>query len=63
MKIKRFYSDLGHHLESGKVLVIFGPRQVGKTTEVLEILKEYQPPSHYASVELETTPDILWIDQ
>ncbi|MEK7528893.1 MAG: ATP-binding protein [Patescibacteria group bacterium] len=40
MKIKRFYSDLGQCLESGKVLVIFGPRQVGKTTLVQDFLNK-----------------------
>ena len=40
MKIKRFYSELGKHLETGKVLVIFGPRQVGKTTLVQDFLNE-----------------------
>jgi len=38
MKIKRFYSGLGQHLEKGKALVIFGPRQVGKTTLVQDFL-------------------------
>lgn len=40
MKIKRFYSGLGHYLEKGKVLVIFGPRQVGKTTLLQDYLSE-----------------------
>lgn len=38
MKIKRFYSELGQHLETGKVLAVFGPRQVGKTTLVQDFL-------------------------
>lgn len=40
MKIKRFYSDLNQYLEAGKVLVVFGPRQVGKTTLVQDFLGE-----------------------
>lgn len=40
MKIKRFYSALTQYLEKGKVLVIFGPRQVGKTTLVQDFLNE-----------------------
>ena len=32
MNISRFYSDLNPFLEAGKVLIIYGPRQVGKTT-------------------------------
>lgn len=30
--IPRFYEDLNNYLKPGKVLVIYGPRQVGKTT-------------------------------
>lgn len=32
MKIQRFYRDLRTHLHSNKVLVIYGPRRIGKTT-------------------------------
>lgn len=32
MLIKRYYDDLGHYLSHGKVLVLYGPRRVGKTT-------------------------------
>lgn len=32
MNIPRYYQNLGDYLESNKVLVIYGPRQVGKTT-------------------------------
>jgi predicted AAA+ superfamily ATPase len=35
--IPRFYNDLEKYLEKGRVLVIFGPRRVGKTT----LLKNY----------------------
>ncbi|MFC1504005.1 ATP-binding protein [Spirochaetota bacterium] len=35
--IKRYYDNLDDYLKQGKVLVIYGPRQVGKTT----LLKEY----------------------
>src|SRR4030065_1808794 len=37
MKIPRFYADLGPFLKPNKVLVLYGPRQVGKTT----LLKDY----------------------
>jgi uncharacterized protein len=37
MKLFRTYNDLGAYLKPNKVLVIFGPRQVGKTT----LLKTY----------------------
>ncbi len=36
--IQRYYDDLGRYLQPGKVLVIYGPRQVGKTTLVKEYL-------------------------
>ncbi|MFH1299305.1 MAG: ATP-binding protein [Patescibacteria group bacterium] len=32
MEIQRFYHPLSNHLKPGKALVIYGPRQVGKTT-------------------------------
>lgn len=40
MKIKRFYS-ISDQLKPNKVLVIYGPRQVGKTTLVRDFLNEY----------------------
>lgn len=38
MKIPREYQNLGKFLKPGKVLVIFGPRQVGKTTLLNDFL-------------------------
>jgi len=32
IKITRYYSNLSAYLKPNKVLVIYGPRQVGKTT-------------------------------
>lgn len=37
MKIERFYHDLGSYLVPNKVLIIYGPRRVGKTT----LLQDY----------------------
>jgi predicted AAA+ superfamily ATPase len=37
MKIPRYYADLGSFLKPNKVLVLYGPRQVGKTT----LLEDY----------------------
>lgn len=37
MKIPRYYQNLSQYIKPNKVLVIFGPRQVGKTT----LLKDY----------------------
>ena len=38
MKIERFYHDLTPFLSLGKVLVLYGPRQVGKTTLLTDFL-------------------------
>ena len=40
MKIYRHYHNLEHYLEPGKVLVIYGPRQVGKTTVLKDFLSK-----------------------
>ncbi len=39
MKIKRYYQDVENYLRKDKVLVVYGPRQVGKTTLLLDFLK------------------------
>jgi len=39
MKIPRFYNNLTTFLKPNKVLVIYGPRQVGKTTLIQDFLK------------------------
>ncbi len=38
MKIPRFYQDLGRYIQPNKVLVIYGPRRVGKTTLLTDFL-------------------------
>lgn len=43
MKIPRIYSSLESFLTPGKVLVLYGPRQVGKTT----LLKDYLATTQY----------------
>lgn len=40
MKILRFYQDLDKYLKPGKVLIIYGPRQVGKTTLLNDFLAQ-----------------------
>ena len=37
--IKRFYEDLQGYIRKNKALIIFGPRQVGKTTLLQNFLK------------------------
>ena len=39
MYTKRIYDNLGEYIKSGKVLIIYGPRQVGKTTLIQNYLK------------------------
>lgn len=40
MKITRYFQQLDHFLEPNKVLVIYGPRQVGKTTLIKDFLSK-----------------------
>jgi uncharacterized protein len=42
MFLKRCYSNLSEYIPEGKVLIIYGPRQVGKTTLVNHYLEGYQ---------------------
>ena len=41
MRIPRYYDDLNKYLDKGKILVIFGPRRVGKTNLLNNFLKSY----------------------
>jgi predicted AAA+ superfamily ATPase len=40
--LPRYYKKLSSYLKSGKVLVIYGARRVGKTTLIQEFLAEYE---------------------
>ena len=40
MNLFRYYKDLESYIQPGKVLVIFGPRRVGKTTLINNLLSE-----------------------
>jgi hypothetical protein len=40
--IPRIYDDLGKYLKKNKVLVIYGPRRVGKTTILKNFLEKYK---------------------
>lgn len=42
MLISRIYDDLGKYLQPGKVTLVFGPRQVGKTTLIKHYLSQTQ---------------------
>ncbi len=43
------------------VQIVVGPRQVGKTTAVEQVLKAWRGPSVYASADLPAPPDAFWI--
>lgn len=45
------------------VQVVFGPRQVGKTTMIGQILKELATPSHYVSADGVSSGQQVWISQ
>lgn len=45
------------------VQVITGPRQVGKTTAIQQVLAELAMPSHYAAADLPAPPATEWIAQ
>lgn len=45
------------------IQVILGPRQVGKTTLITQILKEIGIPSHYASADALASTGVIWIEQ
>jgi predicted AAA+ superfamily ATPase len=41
--------------------VVVGPRQVGKTTAVQQLLERWKGPHHYASADLPAAPDSSWL--
>ncbi len=40
MKLPRYYNDLDKYLLKNKVLIIYGPRQDGKTTLLIDYLSK-----------------------
>jgi predicted AAA+ superfamily ATPase len=45
------------------IQVLAGPRQVGKTVLVRQVLEEFAIPNHYASADEPTLRDRTWIEQ
>lgn len=41
--------------------VVVGPRQVGKTTAVRQLVDGWKGPAHYASADLPSPPDATWV--
>lgn len=62
MKIQRFIQhQIEHRLVPGKVVVLLGPRQVGKTTLVRDILAKESPSSSYLFVSGEDRAVQTWL--
>ena len=45
------------------IQVVTGPRQVGKTTAVQQVLKNWSGHSHYGTADLPAPPQPIWIEQ
>jgi len=45
------------------IQVLYGPRQVGKTTAIKQVLEQIEKPSHYASADQPTLRDRAWLEQ
>ena len=59
------YQILRKRLEEPRrfMQVLAGPRQVGKTTLVQQVLEDLQVPSQYASADEPVTKDRVWVEQ
>lgn len=62
---RKYLSDLqGRLLEKRRFIqVVAGPRQVGKTTMVQQLLQKLPFPSHYAAADAVVHTDAVWIEQ
>ncbi|MBK7863699.1 MAG: ATP-binding protein [Archangiaceae bacterium] len=58
-----FVAELRRRLEgaSPHLQVVLGPRQVGKTSGVEQVLERWKGPTHYASADLPAPPDANWL--
>lgn len=45
------------------IQVLYGPRQVGKTTAIKQVLEKISLPSHYASADQPTMRDERWLEE
>jgi predicted AAA+ superfamily ATPase len=51
-------------IEPGRFIqVLFGPRQVGKTTLVYQLLEKCKIPSHFASADAVAASNVVWLEQ
>lgn len=62
---RSMYHVLLRRLEEPRrfVQVLAGPRQVGKTTLIQQVLRDLKAPSHYASADEPVTKDRVWVEQ
>lgn len=65
MKKRLIYSQIFKRLEDKRrfIQVLLGPRQVGKTTLVLQACEEIDKPCHYASADVATLQSLSWLQQ
>ena len=56
----RYYDEkMSRYLQKGKVLIIYGPRQVGKTTLIREFLKNFEGKIFFGIGEDQTLKSVL----
>jgi len=62
---KAIYNELFKRLKEKRrfIQVLTGPRQVGKTTVVRQVMAALKLPSHYASADEPTMRDRTWLEQ
>ncbi len=62
---KKLFETLLNRLTERRrfIQILFGPRQVGKTTLVRQVLARLALPAHYASADEATLQDRVWIQQ
>jgi uncharacterized protein len=60
---RHVYQELCKRMKEKRtfIQVLLGPRQVGKTSLVLDFIKESKKPCHYATADSATLEDITWI--
>ena len=45
------------------IQVLIGPRQVGKTTLIYQLLEKCKIPNHFASADAVTASNIVWLEE
>ncbi|MDE3045767.1 MAG: ATP-binding protein [Verrucomicrobiota bacterium] len=65
MKKRLIYQQVFKRLQDKRkfIQVLLGPRQVGKTTLVLQVCEEIEKPCHYASADVATLQSLSWLQQ